>query len=189
MLFEWIIYKALKDRQISRLHRFQVLFHSGITPVSRISSRNWYYITHQGKCYFSNYLAKYFFSPRRDHAWGSGSAKYRICSDQQIVWVACAYSNSVSVSFLVANIVIRRGERTAGPVPFFFPLPLSSEGFYTVGDSSRGLRMNAVQKVCLVLSSLIKTTRAHFQNEKRLLDRIRLWYWGQPKGKQMKKAL
>ena len=26
--------------------------------------------------------------------------------------------------------------------------------------------MNAVQKVCLVLSSLIKTTRAHFQNEK-----------------------
>ena len=61
MLFEWIIYKALKDRQISRLHRFQVLFHSGITPVSQISSRNWYYITHQGKCYFSNYLAKYFF--------------------------------------------------------------------------------------------------------------------------------
>ena len=61
MLFEWIIYKALKDRQISRLHRFQVLFHSGITPVSRISSRNWYYITHQGKCSFSNYLAKYFF--------------------------------------------------------------------------------------------------------------------------------
>ena len=34
--------------------------------------------------------------------------------------------------------------------------------------------MNAVQKVSRLELSLIKTTRAHFQNEKRLLDRIRL---------------
>ena len=152
MSFEWIIYKALKDQHVSRLHRFQVLFHSGITPVSQISSRNWYYITHHGKCYFSNYLAKnFFFSPRGDNAWGSGSAKYRICSDQQIVWVACAYGKSVSVSFLVANIVIRRGERTAGPVPFFSPLtPKLRRILYSW--NSRGFQMNAVQKVRLVLS-------------------------------------
>ena len=34
-----------------------------------------------------------------------------------------------SVSFLVANIVIRGGEGTAGPVPFFSPLTPN----YTVG--------------------------------------------------------
>lgn len=152
MSFEWIIYKALKDRHISRLHRFQVLFHSRITPVSQISSRNWYYITHHGKCYFSNYLAKYFFFTQTRPCMRVRKCEIPNLFRTTIVWVACAYSKSVSVSFLVANIVIRRGERTAGPVPFFIPLPLSCEGFYTVRDSLRGLRMNAVQKVCLVLS-------------------------------------
>ena len=155
MSFEWIIYiqSPERPRHISRLHRFQVLFHSGITPVSQISSRNWYYITHHGKCYFSNYLAKYFFFTQT-----RPSMRVRKCEIPYLFWSTnCVGSLCLQLErqcFISRSQYCNQKGRGDSRVqfPFFLPLPLSYKGFYTVGDSSRGLRINAVQKVCLVLS-------------------------------------
>ena len=129
MSFEWIMYKVLKDRHIRRLHRFQVLFHSRIRPVSQISSRNWYYITHHGKCYFSNYLAKYFFFTQTRPCMRVRKCEIPYLFRPKIVWVACAYTKIVSFISRSQYCNRQRGRGDSRSSSLFFP-PYPN---YTVG--------------------------------------------------------
>ena len=129
MSFEWIMYKVLKDRHIRRLHRFQVLFHSRIRPVSQISSRNWYYITHHGKCYFSNYLAKYFFFTQTRPCMRVRKCEIPYLFRPKIVWVACAYTKIVSFISRSQYCNQRgRGDSRSSSL-FFSPYPNYTVGF------------------------------------------------------------
>ena len=85
------------------------------------------------------------------------------------------------MSFLVANIVIRRGEGTAGPVPFFSPLtPKLRRILYSW---RRG-----TENVSRLELSLIKTALAHFQTKSDCQTGYESDTGGRPKGKQVRKG-
>ena len=86
----------------------------------------------------------------------------------KIVWVACAYTKIVSF-ISRSQYCNQRGRGDSRSSSLFFPLTPTIQLELARLANERG-----AESVSRLKLSLIKTTRAHFENEKRLLDRIRL---------------